>query len=243
MSERVDGNNNTEGSYGPGSNESKTYTPLPVKMCLGILATAAIAMGGPGLCDAATGHSRTEQVGDCKVTTRDGEDFRIGDLANYFGIIEGDKRSVEIYGIARATSHYEGIFRKTPVKTDYMVGAIRGEDPNTHTEYSSEFAIPMSAVWINIEDEDGGSPAITFSGFSRHGFGAPLEGRRTTETCSTDGSVKTSTYDTPVVNGGDFIEWLAVSGSRQTIVTLSQEKYDSVIKNRNKVPMPVETDK
>ena len=45
MSERVDGNNNTEGSYGPGSNESKTYTPLPVKMCLGILATAAIAMG------------------------------------------------------------------------------------------------------------------------------------------------------------------------------------------------------
>ena len=46
MSERVDGNNNTEGSYGPGSNESKTYTPLPVKMCLGILATAAIAMGG-----------------------------------------------------------------------------------------------------------------------------------------------------------------------------------------------------
>jgi hypothetical protein len=45
MSERVDGNNNTEGSYRPGSNESKTYTPLPVKMCLGILATAAIAMG------------------------------------------------------------------------------------------------------------------------------------------------------------------------------------------------------
>lgn len=243
MSERVDGNNdNTEGSYSPGNNESKTSTPSHVKMCLGILATAALAVGGSYVWDAATGHSRTEQVGDCKVTTRDEGYYELQAIANHFDIMEGAERPVEINGVARVTSHYEGIFRNIPVKTDYVVGTIHGEDPNTHTAYSSQFAIPIGLVGFKIEDKDGRGPTISFNGFSEHAYyDDSLKRMMVTETCTTDGVTETNTYDKPTVDSGGFVEWLANSGSGQTVVTLSQANYDRMIKNQ--VPMPVKPDK
>jgi hypothetical protein len=244
MSERVEGNaNDSESRHNPEEkNEYKKYPTNLYGRALALLATAALAVGGSYVWDAATGHSRTEQVGDCKVTTRDEGYYELQAIANHFDIMEGAERPVEINGVARVTSHYEGIFRNIPVKTDYVVGTIHGEDPNTHTADSSQFAIPIGLVGFKIEDKDGRGPTISFNGFSEHAYyDDSLKRRMVTETCTTDGVTETNTYDKPTVDSGDFVEWLADSGSRQTVVTLSQADYDRMIKNQ--VPMPVKPDK